>query len=87
MIADHDHDRRSRDFQNMIVSDRRSWFGKIFVSDRRSQKKVSCLTLVKCIQTSWLKLFTTHEKMKTYSPHPLVQLSPHSPKRPGTYLP
>ena len=45
MIADHDRDRRSRDFQNMIVSDRRSWFGKVIVSDRRSRKKVSCLTL------------------------------------------
>ena len=45
MIADHDRDRQSRDFQNMIVSDRRSWFGKMIVSDRRSQKKVSCLTL------------------------------------------
>ena len=47
MIADHDRDRQSRDFQNMIVSDRRSWFGKMIVSDRRSQKKVSCLTLTK----------------------------------------
>ena len=46
MIADHDRDRRSRDFQNMIVSDRRSWFGKMIVSDRRSQKKVSSLTLL-----------------------------------------
>ena len=46
MIADHDRDRRSRDFQNMIVSDRRSWFGKVIVSDRRSRKKVSCLTLL-----------------------------------------
>ena len=45
MIADHDCDRRSRDFQNMIVSDRRSWFGKMIVSDRRSLKKVSCPTL------------------------------------------
>ena len=45
MIADHDRDRQSRDFQNMIVSDRRSWFGKMIVSDRRSRKKVSCLTL------------------------------------------
>ena len=45
MIADHDRDRQSQDFQNMIVSDRRSWFGKMIVSDRRSRKKVSCLTL------------------------------------------
>ena len=45
MIADHDCDRQSRDFQNMIVSDCRSWFGKMIVSDRRSRKKVSCLTL------------------------------------------
>ena len=29
----------------MIVSDRRSQFGKMIVSDRRSQKKVSSLTL------------------------------------------
>ena len=47
MIADHDCDRQSRDFQNMIVSDRRSWFGKMIVSDRRSLKKVSSLTLGK----------------------------------------
>ena len=46
MISNHDRDRRSRDFQNMIVSDRRSQFGKMIVSDRRSQKKVSSLTLV-----------------------------------------
>ena len=45
MIPDHDRDRRSWDFQSMILSDRRSWFGKMIVSDRRSQKKVSCLTL------------------------------------------
>ena len=44
-IADHDRDRRSWDFQNMIVSDRRSQFGKMIVSDRRSQKKVLSLTL------------------------------------------
>ena len=52
MIADHDRDRRSRDFQNMIVSDRRSWFGKVIVSDRRSRKKVSCLTLVDTVLPS-----------------------------------
>ena len=45
MIADHDRDRQSRDFQNMIVGDHRSWFGKMIVSDRRSWKKVSFLTL------------------------------------------
>ena len=45
MIANHDCDRQSRDFQNMIVSDRRSPFGKMIVSDHRSQKKVSFLTL------------------------------------------
>ena len=50
MIADHDRDRQSRDFQNMIVSDRRSWFGKMIVSDRRSRKKVSCLTLISIIK-------------------------------------
>ena len=54
MIADHDRDRQSRDFQNMIVSDRRSWFGKMIVSDRRSRKKVSCLTLLKANpDTKW----------------------------------
>ena len=45
MIADHDRDRQSRDFQNMIMSDHRSWFGKMIVSDCRSRKKVLCLTL------------------------------------------
>ena len=55
MIADHDRDRRSWDFQNMIVSDRRSWFGKMIVSDRRSWKKVSCLTLETKVK-SW-KIF------------------------------
>ena len=39
MIADHDRDRQSRDFQNMIMSDCRSRFWKMIVSDRRSQKK------------------------------------------------
>ena len=48
-IADHDRDRRSWDFQNMIVSDCRSQFGKMIVSDRRSQKKVSSLTLLPTI--------------------------------------
>ena len=33
----------------MIVSDRRSWFGKMIVSDRRSRKKVSSLTLPTCL--------------------------------------
>ena len=47
MIADHDRDGQSQDFQNMMVSDRRSGFGKMIVSDRRSRKKVSCLTLPK----------------------------------------
>ena len=51
-IADHDRDRRSWDFQNMIVSDCRSLIGKIIVSDCRSWKKVSCLTL--CIHNFWL---------------------------------
>ena len=46
MIAYHDRDRQSRDFQNVIVSDRRSWFSKMIVSDRRSQKNRSSLTLV-----------------------------------------
>ena len=36
MTVDHDRDRRLQDFQNMIVSDHRSWFGKMIVSDRRS---------------------------------------------------
>ena len=39
MIADHDRDRQSLDFQNMIVSDRRSQFREMIVSDRRSRKK------------------------------------------------
>ena len=39
MIADHDRDRQSQDFQNMIVSDHRSRFWKMIVSDRRSRKK------------------------------------------------
>ena len=47
MIADHDRDRQSQDFQNIIVSDRRSQFSKMIVSDRRSRKKVSSLTLQK----------------------------------------
>ena len=45
MIADHDRDRLSWDFQIVIVSDRRSWFCKMIVSDRRSQKKWSSPTL------------------------------------------
>ena len=44
-IADHDRDRQSWDFQNMIVSDSRSWFWKMIVSDRRSWKKWSTPTL------------------------------------------
>ena len=38
MIADHDRDGQSQDFQNMMVSDRGSGFGKMIVSDRRSRK-------------------------------------------------
>ena len=38
MIADHDHDRRSQDFEIVIVSDRGSRFSKMIVSDRGSQK-------------------------------------------------
>ena len=34
----------SSDFQTMIVSDCRSWFGKMIVSDHRSRKKVSSPT-------------------------------------------
>ena len=52
MIADHDRDRQSRDFQNMIVSDRRSQFGKMIVSDRRSQKKELSLTLIGSTESS-----------------------------------
>ena len=37
-IANHDRDRRSQDFEKVIVSDRRSQFGKSIVSDHRSQK-------------------------------------------------
>ena len=69
MIADHDRDRQSWDFQNMIVSDRRSWFGKMIVSDRRSRKKVSCLTLCDMFQyflpATWEYLKTTRkDRMK-----------------------
>ena len=46
MIADHDRDRLSWDFQIVIVSDRRSWFRKMIVSDHRSRKKWSGLTLL-----------------------------------------
>ena len=62
MIADHDRDRQSRDFQNMIVSDRRSWFGKMIVSDRRSRKKVSCLTLEFCSKSA--KILNTFVVLK-----------------------
>ena len=64
MIADHDHDRRSQDFQNMIVSDRRSWFGKMIVSDRRSRKKVSSLTLAELMLKSLLYLYCVCMRMK-----------------------
>ena len=46
MIADHDCDRQSWDFQNMIVSDHKLQFSKMIVSDRRSWKKWSSLTMV-----------------------------------------
>ena len=65
MIADHDRDRQSRDFQNMIVSDRRSWFGKMIVSDCRSRKKVSCLTLV----LGWYTTYQFHAESIIYKPH------------------
>ena len=39
MIADHDRDRRSQDFEKVIMSDCGSQFGKMIVSDRGSQKK------------------------------------------------
>ena len=32
-------------------------------------------------------IFLYHREKKSYFPHALVQLSPHSPNRPGTYLP
>ena len=38
MIADHDRDLIVQDFEKVIVSDRRSQFGKSIVSDRRSRK-------------------------------------------------
>ena len=41
MIADHDCDRRSQDFEKVIMSDCGSQFGKMIVSDRGSQKKWS----------------------------------------------
>ena len=39
MIADHDRDRRSQDFEKVIMSDCGSKFGKMIVSDCGSQKK------------------------------------------------
>ena len=45
MIADHDRDRRSQDFEKVIMSDCGSQFGKMIVSDRGSQKKWSNLSL------------------------------------------
>ena len=48
MIANNDEsDIFPPDFQTMIVSDCRSWFGKMIVSDQRSRKKVSPLTLLR----------------------------------------
>ena len=38
-IANHDRDRRSQDFEKVIVSDCGSQFGKMIISDRGSQKK------------------------------------------------
>ena len=38
MIADHDRDLIVQDFEKVIMSDRRSQFGKSIVSDRRSQR-------------------------------------------------
>ena len=38
MIADHDRDLIVEDFDKVIVSDRRSHYGKSIVSDRRSRK-------------------------------------------------
>ena len=41
MIANNDvSDIFPPDFQTMIVSDCRSWFGKMIVSDQRSRKKI-----------------------------------------------
>ena len=41
MIAIHDRDCRSQDFEKVIMSDCGSQFGKMIVSDRGSQKKWS----------------------------------------------
>ena len=38
MITDHDRDLIIEDFDKVIVSDRRSHYGKSIVSDRRSRK-------------------------------------------------
>ena len=44
MIADHDRDRRSQDFEKVIMSDCGSQFGKMIVSDRGSQKVIEPIT-------------------------------------------
>ena len=51
MIADHDRDRRSQDFEKVIMSDCGSQFGKMIVSDRGSQKKWSNPSL---IELGWI---------------------------------
>ena len=38
MIANHDRDMIVQDFTEVIVSDRRSQYGKMIISDLRSQK-------------------------------------------------
>ena len=38
MIANHDHDYKFQDFYKVIMSDRKSQYGKMIVSDLRSQK-------------------------------------------------
>ena len=77
MIVDHDHNRRSRDFQNMIVSDRRSWFGKMIVSDRRSRKKVLCLTLPTDVCAYWCTLDSPSSTLFSQINVSLIALSFH----------
>ena len=38
MIADHDHDRQSQDFQKVIVSDYGSQYSQMIMNDHGSQK-------------------------------------------------
>ena len=67
MIADHDRDRQSWDFQNMIVSDRRSQFSKMIESDRRSRKKWSSPTLLQGHHSHFTDLIRLRSHLSTLS--------------------